>query len=51
MPYYVGAPIIELIGNLDLPPRLVDKPFRLNISNVFESASGKLKGNCISGKI
>lgn len=36
---------------LPLPVRPVNKPFRMSITNFFESDIGKLKGHCISGKI
>lgn len=34
-----------------MPVRPVNKPFRMSITNFFESDIGKLKGHCISGKI
>jgi elongation factor 1 alpha-like protein len=34
-----------------MPPRPIDKPFRMTITNIFESQYGKLKGHCLSGKV
>jgi elongation factor 1 alpha-like protein len=34
-----------------MPPRPIDKPFRMTITNVYESPFGKLNGHCLSGKI
>ena len=42
---------MEIIGNLEMPPRPIDKPFRMTITNVYESHFGKLNGHCLSGKI
>ena len=42
---------IELIASLEMPPRPIDKPFRMTITNVYEPQFGKLTGHCLSGKI
>jgi hypothetical protein len=42
---------MEIVQDLDMPPRPGDRPFRLKISNVYESYSGKIKGHCVAGKI
>lgn len=34
-----------------MPPRPIDKPFRMTITNIFESQFGKLRGHCLSGKV
>ena len=42
---------MDIIKNLEMPPRPIDKPFRMTISNVYEPHFGKLNGHCIAGKI
>ena len=42
---------MEIISKLEMPPRPIDKPFRMTITNVFEPHFGKLTGHCLSGKI
>lgn len=42
---------MELIAGLEMPPRPIDKPFRMTITNIFESQFGKLRGHCLSGKV
>lgn len=49
--YYKGPSLIQIIQDLDVPPRPADRPFRLKITNVYESYTGKLKGHCLAGKI
>ena len=43
--------VMDIISELHLPIRPVDKPFRMNITNFYDAPIGKLKGHCISGKI
>ena len=42
---------MDTIADLEMPPRPIDKPFRMTITNVFEPQFGKLSGHCLSGKI
>lgn len=42
---------MDLIANLEMPPRPIDKPFRMTITNVYEPQFGKLTGHCLSGKV
>jgi hypothetical protein len=34
-----------------MPPRPIDKPFRMTITNVYDSQYGKIRGYCLSGKV
>jgi translation elongation factor EF-1alpha len=43
--------LIQVLSELPLPFRPIDKPLRVNITNFYESPGGKIKGHCISGKI
>lgn len=43
--------LIQVLEDLPLPTRPLNKPLRVNITNFYESPMGKLKGHCISGKI
>lgn len=42
---------MDVIKNLEMPPRPIDKPFRMTITNVYEPHFGKLNGHCIAGKV
>ena len=42
---------MDVIKNLEMPPRPIDKPFRMTITNVYEPNFGKLNGHCIAGKV
>lgn len=44
-------PLLQILEELPLPIRPLNKPLRVNITNFYESPIGKLKGHCISGKI
>ena len=43
--------LLEIISDLPVPPRPIDKPFRMTITNVYEPQFGRLKGHCIAGKV
>lgn len=43
--------LIQVLEDLPLPIRPLNKPLRINITNFYESPMGKLKGHCLSGKI
>lgn len=51
MKWYKGEPLIQIIDDLSIPDRDIEKPFRMSINNYYQSVHGKLKGFCISGKI
>ena len=42
---------MDIIANLEMPPRPIDKPFRMTITNVYEGHFGRLSGHCLSGKV
>ncbi|XP_075584805.1 translation elongation factor EF-1alpha (GTPase) HBS1 isoform X2 [Dermatophagoides farinae] len=46
--WYNGPTVIDIIDNFTCSPRLVDKPFRMSISDLFK---GQTSGIYLSGKI
>ncbi|KAF8796514.1 HBS1-like protein [Argiope bruennichi] len=46
--WYSGPTLLEIIDNFKPPERLVDKPFRMCVGDVFKGATG---GFCAAGKI
>ncbi|GBM49231.1 HBS1-like protein [Araneus ventricosus] len=46
--WYSGPTLLEIIDNFKPPERLVDKPFRLCVGDVFKGTTG---GFCAAGKI
>lgn len=49
--WYSGPSLIQGIDNLRSPPRLIDKPFRMSISDLFKPTSGGGGGFCAAGRI
>ena len=41
----------QAIDNLRSPPRLIEKPFRMSISDIFKPTSGGAGGFCAAGRI
>jgi elongation factor 1 alpha-like protein len=49
--WYKGSSLVEIIDKLNVPPKEINKPLRVSITNAYQSNVGKLKGFCVSGKI
>ncbi|KXS14373.1 hypothetical protein M427DRAFT_99579 [Gonapodya prolifera JEL478] len=52
--WYNGPTFLELLDRFDIPPRPVDKPFRLSIVDVFKSSFGSavvVTGRILSGHV
>jgi len=49
--WYTGPSLIQAIDNLRSPPRLIEKPFRMSISDIFKPTSGGAGGFCAAGRI
>jgi elongation factor 1 alpha-like protein len=49
--WWEGKTLIDLIDDLKIPERQVNKPFRMSINNYYNSQVGKMRGFCLSGKI
>ena len=50
-PHNFTQSLLEIISDLSVPPRPIDRPFRMTITNVYEPQYGRLKGHCITGKV
>ncbi len=51
MKWYKNYTLLEIIDQLNIPDRDIEKPFRMSINNYYQSNQGKMKGFCLSGKI
>lgn len=49
--WYKGSCLVDVIDKLTIPQREINKPFRMCISNCYQSNAGRLKGFCLSGKV
>ena len=49
--WYNGSCLVDIIDKLNVPPKEINKPLRISITNAYQSNVGKLKGFCVSGKI
>ncbi|CAJ0760257.1 20525_t:CDS:10 [Entrophospora sp. SA101] len=49
--WYSGPTLIEQIDKFEPPVRLIEKPFRLSITDFFKGGSGSLSGITVAGRI
>ncbi|KAI5480838.1 elongation factor 1 alpha-like protein [Pseudohyphozyma bogoriensis] len=49
--WYIGPTLVEQLDVLEVPPRALDSPLRIPVSNVFRGQSATASGLAISGRI